>query len=117
MTTLEMLNASKEEPGVKFMVLANSHPGCYYSAGRFCNPKGYDIGPSVTWFMEQTWEREKPEPLRGEIEFEADFNSYGTLSFPTLADKIREAVTGDPYNIDAVQGKRFRVVGTVEEIV
>jgi len=29
----------------------------------------------------------------------------------------REAVTGDPYNIDAVKCKRFRIKGTVEEIV
>ena len=116
MTTLEMLNASAKEPEVKFMVLADSHAGFYYRNGRFCNPKGYDIGPSVTWFMEQTWEREKPEPLRGEIEFEIDFNRFGGYS-SSLGDVIREFVTGDPSDFDAVKKKRFRIKGTVEEIV
>ena len=122
MTTLEMLNASKEEPGVKFRCVS---PTCYSETycldGKFrydftCQPAH---GFNANVLMQLTWEREKPEPLRGEIEFEVEFNGYGTVLTGTgvVGRAIRKSVTGDSDNTGPVRNKRFHIKGTVEEII
>ena len=125
MTTFEMAQAAFENPGKVFVGRCDLHSErlvVKWGAGNAIRDCASGGAFNIEVFQTQgyIW-NEKVEPLRGSYEFEAEANRTGSfegfLTFKFTADVIRQAVAGNPDRLQAVAGKRFKVIVNVEEIV
>ena len=122
MTTFEMAQAVFENPGKVFVRkddgLCVTWSLC--SKTLIYPHSGHTVDLHYCQRSNYVW-NEKVEPLRGSYEFEAEANRTGSfegfLTFKFTADVIRQAVAGNPDRLQAVAGKRFKVIVNVEEIV